>query len=71
MSSRSDTNKSVTSVVRDITYDTERHYIGKGTFGFGLKITGNNPASLFDPDYFAFYANVLSFKREEFCDGAL
>ena len=54
MFTRNLTSKSISKVINDLTYDTEKHYIGRSTFAFALKMQGLHPEYLLDPSYFAF-----------------
>ena len=49
---KNNTTKSVTSIVKDLTKDSTKHYIGKGTFAFGVKLLGTFPERILDPTYF-------------------
>ena len=50
---RGDTKKTLNRVIKDLTYDTTKHYIGKD--GFAIAIAMNNEAGenlILDPQYF-------------------
>jgi hypothetical protein len=49
---RSNTNKSSNTMARDLTNDATKHYIGKGTFAFAVKLVGPYPERLLDSSYF-------------------
>lgn len=49
---KSGTSKSVNKLVRDLSYDKTKHFIGKSTFAFGIKLIGPNPELLLDKTYF-------------------
>jgi hypothetical protein len=54
---------SVSKIVRDLSYDNKKHYIGKGTFAFAVKLSGPTPELLLDTSYFAFTYEISKFKR--------
>lgn len=49
---RSNTSKTTSSTIKDLSVDTEKHYIGKSTFAFAMKMIGPNPVKLLDTSYF-------------------
>ena len=51
-------------MIKDLTYDTEKHYIGKDTFAFAVKLTGPNPELLLDTSYFRFSVNNVKYSRD-------
>jgi hypothetical protein len=59
---RGNSSKSFNKIVKDITYDSTKHYIGKGTFAFAFKLIGPTPDILFDPTYFEVEVNLASYK---------
>ena len=60
---RSDSEKIASTMVRDLTYDTEKHYIGKGNFAFAVRLTGPNPELLLDTSYFTFSVNNANYLK--------
>ena len=62
--SRSDSQKSASTMIKDLTYETEKHYIGKDTFAFAVKLTGPNPELLLDTSYFRFSVNNAKYSRD-------
>jgi hypothetical protein len=60
---RSLTDKSSNYIVKDLSSDTTKHYIGKSTFAFALRLTGPNPGALLDKSYFSLKANVMNYSR--------
>lgn len=42
-----------------------KQYIGKGTFGFAIKLIGPNPDILLDPTYFSLVVGVGTYKRAD------
>lgn len=51
---RGNSIKNTNKIVKDLTYDTTKHYIGKNTFAFAIGVIGPNPELMFDPTYFNF-----------------
>jgi len=62
--SRSDSQKSASTIIKDLTYDQEEHYIGKGTSAFAVRLTGPNPELLLDTSYFRFSVNNARYSRD-------
>jgi hypothetical protein len=38
--------------MKDRSYETTKHYIGKNNFAFAIKLVGPNPEILLDPSYY-------------------
>ena len=51
-------------MIKDLTHDSSRHQIGKGTFAFAVRLTGPNPELLLDTSYFRFSANNAKYSRD-------
>ena len=51
-------------MVKDLTYETEKHYIGKSTFAFAVRLVGPNPELLLDTSYFRFSVNNAKYDRD-------
>lgn len=60
---RSHSTKSVTKIVKDLSQDTTKHYVGKGTFAFALKMLGSNPERLLDSTYFSLSMSMSTILR--------
>ena len=61
---KSDSEKLASTMVRDLTYDDEKHYIGKGNFAFAVRLTGSNPELLLDTSYFTFTVNNANYLKD-------
>lgn len=68
---KGNTTKSVTNIVKDLTKDTTKHYISKGTFAFAVKLQGLYPERMLDPTYFKFEISQVKYTRSTNGDGAI
>ena len=60
---RNDSSKSVSKVVRDLSYDTTKHYIGKNKFAFAVKLVGPNSELIWDRTYFDLVVSYTNYVR--------
>ena len=45
--------------------DTTKHYIGKSTFAYAIKLQGPDPNLIFDSSYFTFEFNQVEYTRAD------
>ena len=63
---RKDTKKTVNRTVKDLAYDSSKHYIGKSTFAFAFTLFDNNHRNLLlDPTYFVMTIEHIFYNRTE------
>jgi len=62
---RGNSIKNTNKIVKDLTYDTTKHYIGKNTFAFAIGVIGPNPELMFDPTYFNFTLSQSQIYRSD------
>jgi len=60
---KSDTDKSASAMVKDLSYDKQKHYIGRSTFAFAIRLTGPSPHFLLDTSYFRFTVSNVKYIR--------
>lgn len=60
---KSDSEKLTSTMIKDLSKDTEQHFIGKGTFAFAVRLIWPNPELLLDTSYFSFMVNNAQYSR--------
>lgn len=60
---RTNSSKSVNRLVRDRTYDTTKHYLGRNNFSFAVKLAGIKPDLVFDKTYFDLVVSYSHYSR--------
>ena len=60
---RNNSTKNISKLITDLSTDTTKHYIGKSTFAYAIKLQGPNPNLIFDSSYFTFEFNQVEYIR--------